>query len=484
MKPQLVYAAAPLKSDVQIILLDKKSNARKAGLTNTEVEQWQQWLRQDIKSSQFIGKGILKFVVTVEAKKEPYLTFEDLRKQGNKLLPSLNKFKTKSVAIVNASNVPDAALHVAEGLALSNYQFIQYRADAAKKENPLKNIRIVDAQNTKEQVRDLQVLIDAAYMVRNLVNEPVNHLNSEGLAEAFVAAGQEAGFETTVFNKAKIEELKMGGLLAVNQGSIDPPTFTMMEYKPANAVNDKPIVLVGKGVTYDTGGLSLKPTGNSMDYMKCDMAGSATVMGSIYTAARLGLPLHIIALAPSTDNRPGGNAFAPGDIIRMFNGMTVEMLNSDAEGRMILADALAYAQQFNPELVINVATLTGAAHRALGDHAIAYFSTADVAVNRRLEESGFNVYERLVGFPLWDEYGDMLDSDIADVKNIGGANAGHITAAKFLQKFTNYPFIHLDIAGLAFFHSSQNYKGKNATAIGLRLIVDFLKNRANERPAV
>jgi len=372
-------------------------------------------------------------------------------------------------------------LYVAEGLALSNYQFIQYRGDSAKKENSLKAIRVIDPTLTKEDVRELAVLVDATYRVRDLVNEPVNHLNAEGLAEAFQAAGEEAGFEVTVFDKQRITELGMGGLLSVNQGSVDPPTFTVMEYRPANAVNERPIILVGKGVVYDTGGLSLKPTGNSMDYMKCDMAGSATVMGAIYTVARLGLPLHVVALAPSTDNRPGFNAFAPGDIIRMHNGMTVEMLNSDAEGRMILADALSYAKQYNPELVMDIATLTGAAHRALGDHAIAYFSTADDDTNRRLEDSGKRVYERLVGFPLWTEYGDMLDSDIADMKNIGGANAGHITAAKFLQKFTDYPWIHFDIAGLAFFHSAQNYKGKNATGVGLRLIVDFLKTRAREQ---
>lgn len=483
MKPSIIYGQSALKTDVHVIVLGKKSNAIKAGLTKSEAEQWQTWLNQDIKSVQFISKGNFKLVITVEEKKDLYKTREELRKQGHKILASLNKLKTKSVAVINASDISEAALLIAEGLALSNYQFIQYRGDSQKKENPLKSIRVIDPTVAKDAVKDLQILIDAMYMVRNLVNEPVNHLNSEGLAEAFVAAGQEAGFETTVFDKKKITELKMGGLLAVNQGSIDPPTFSIMEYRPENPINKAPIVLVGKGVVYDTGGLSLKPTGNSMDYMKCDMAGSATVMGAIYTAARMGLPLHIVALAPSTDNRPGGNAFAPGDIIRMYNGMTVEMLNSDAEGRMILADALAYASQYSPELVISVATLTGAAHRALGDHAIAYFSTADAATNRDLENSGSNVYERLVYFPLWDEYGEMIDSDIADMKNIGGVNAGHITAAKFLEKFTNYPYIHLDIAGLAYFHSSQNYRGKNATGIGLRLLVDFLKSRANESGA-
>jgi leucyl aminopeptidase len=253
-----------------------------------------------------------------------------------------------------------------------------------------------------------------------------------------------------------------------------------MEYAPKNAVNKKPIVLVGKGVVYDTGGLSLKPTSNSMDYMKCDMAGAATMLGTIYYAAQTKLPLHLIGLVPATDNRPGGNAFAPGDVITMHNGLTVEMLNSDAEGRMILGDALSFARQYKPELVIDAATLTGAAHRAVGDHAIVYMGTADEDIKNRLEQSGREVYERLIEFPLWDEYADMLKSDIADLKNVGGVNAGAITAGKFLERFTDYPWIHLDIAGVAFFQSNMGYKGKNGSAIGLRLLCNFLRKRAEK----
>jgi leucyl aminopeptidase len=382
------------------------------------------------------------------------------------------------VVIQNESGLKDAALNFAEGMAMGNYQFIKYRKEANKEKNSLTRIKLLTKDVTKEKAQVLQAIVDGVYMVRNWVNEPVNYLNAEGLAAAIVTAGKEAGFKTEVFDKKKITELKMGGLLSVNQGSIDPPTFSIMEYKPANAVNKKPVVLVGKGVVYDTGGLSLKPTGDSMDYMKCDMAGAATVTGAIYVAARTKLPLHIIGLVPSTDNRPGGNAFAPGDIITMYNNMTVEMLNSDAEGRMILGDALSYAKKYEPELVIDMATLTGAAHRALGNFAIAYMSTADENTNKQLETSGMEVYERLVEFPLWDEYGDMLKSDIADIKNVGGALAGAITAGKFLEKFTSYPWIHLDIAGIAFFHGSMGYKGKNASAFGLRMLYRFLEKRA------
>lgn len=480
MKPTIQIESKASKSDAHVILIDKKTNLNKCGLNKNEVTAIQNWMKKDIKFTSFTTPPI-KLIQIIEEKNDSNKTKEELRKNGHTLLSSINKYKCKTVSIINYSSVKAAAYYIAEGMALSNYQFIQYRKDADKKSNSLQNIRINDAAVTKEQVAELNAIVDASYKVKDLVNEPVNHLNAEGLANALAEMGKEAGIKTTIFNKKKITELGMGGLLAVNQGSIDPPTFTIMEYKPSKAVNQKPIVLVGKGVVYDTGGLSLKPTGNSMDYMKCDMAGAATMGGVIYAAARLQWPLHIIALMPATDNRPGGNAFAPGDIIKMYNGLTVEMLNSDAEGRMILADALSYAKQYEPELVIDMATLTGAAHRALGNFAIAYMSTADEAINKKLEQAGDETFERLVYFPLWDEYGELLDSDIADMKNVGGALAGHITAGKFLQKFTDYPWIHLDIAGLAFFHSTMSYRGKNATAIGLRLVLQFLKKKINEQ---
>jgi leucyl aminopeptidase len=218
-----------------------------------------------------------------------------------------------------------------------------------------------------------------------------------------------------------------------------------------------------------------------MDLMKIDMAGAATILGAIYCAAKTKLPLYIIGLVPATDNRPGFNAFAPGDVITMHNGMRVEMLNADAEGRMILADALSFARQYKPELVIDVATLTGAAHRAVGDFAIAYMGTASEEIKKIMEQGGMDVYERLIEFPLWEEYGEMLKSDIADIKNVGGILAGMITAGKFLEKFTDYPWIHLDIAGVAHFSSSMGYKGKNASAFGLRLLYRFLQNMVQSK---
>jgi leucyl aminopeptidase len=278
-----------------------------------------------------------------------------------------------------------------------------------------------------------------------------------------------------VLNKSKIEALKMGGILAVNTGSVEPPTFTIMEYKPKKAVNKKPIVLVGKGVVYDTGGLSLKPTANSMDFMKCDMAGGAAVGATLYAIAKAELPIHVIGLVPATDNRPGGNAYTPGDVITQHNGITVEVLNTDAEGRLILADALSYAQQYKPELVIDLATLTGAAAAAIGQYGIVCMGTADEKTKNKLKASGNNVYERLAEFPFWDEYDELIKSDIAEIKNVGGPTAGAITAGKFLHRFTDYPWMHFDIAGPAFIKGPDSYRGKNGTGVGVRLLFDYLK---------
>ncbi|HUM48404.1 MAG TPA: leucyl aminopeptidase, partial [Chitinophagales bacterium] len=417
-------------------------------------------------------------IVAEEQKDSAAQTNESLRKAGNKLLGTIHKYKLSAVTLINLSDITKAALPFAEGMAMGNYQFLQYKKEADKERHGLREINIFENNISKTETETLQVLIEGIYLVRDLVNMPVNYLNATDLSNEIAKAGKAAGFKTEIFNKPKIAALKMGGLLAVNFGSVDPPTFTIMEYKPKNAINKKPIVLIGKGVVYDTGGLSLKPTSNSMDYMKCDMAGAATMLGAVYCAAKTKLPLHIIGLIPATDNRPGFNAFAPGDVITMHNGMTVEMLNSDAEGRMILGDALSFARQYKPELVIDAATLTGAAHRAVGDHAIAYMGTAATEVKNELESSGVEVHERLVEFPLWEEYGEMLKSDIADIKNVGGAMAGAITAGKFLEKFTDYPWIHLDIAGVAFFSTSMGYKGKNGSAFGLRLLYNFLQKRA------
>lgn len=421
----------------------------------------------------YIGKYIS--IINVDPKKEKNKLTEELRKHGASVADGVNAHKGTEIYIYNQTKFPLLSLAAAEGVELGNYQFINHKP-SAKTGNTLKSIFIANTTISASFVNELNYVCEATKMARDLVNEPVNILNATGLSNAFKRMGKGAGFKVEVFNKTKISQLKMGGLLAVNAGSVDEPTFSIMEYKPADAKNKKPYVLVGKGVVYDTGGLSLKPTPNSMDMMKCDMAGAAAVGCAIYAIAKSKLKVHVIGLVPATDNRPGFNAFAPGDIITMMDGSTVEMLNSDAEGRMILADALHYAKRYKPELTIDVATLTGAAAAAIGPFGIVGMGTASAKQKKKIEESGLNVHERIAEFPFWEEYGELMKSDIADQKNLGGAFAGAITAGKFLEKFTDYPYYHLDIAGPAFIAAKDGYRSKGGTGVGVRLFFDFLKN--------
>lgn len=416
----------------------------------------------------------LVFICQVKSKKTDWQTAESLRKAGADLLATLNKQKLEEITINNLSTTPHAAYLVAEGMALSDYQFLKYRTENKKLTNPLQHIYFSKQSITVKELDQLNIITDAIYRVRTLVNEPPNVLTAVQLSKEFVAMGKVAGFNVAVLQKPQIEKEKMGGLLSVNKGSIDPPTFTVMEYTPKKALNKKPIVLVGKGVTYDTGGLSLKPTANSMDRMKSDMSGAALVSGAMYAIAKMKLPLHIIALVPATDNRPGELAYVPGDVITMYSGATVEVLNTDAEGRLILADALHWAKRYKPELVIDFATLTGAASVAVGEHGIVCMGTADDNTKQSFRNSGFSQYERLVEYPLWDEYGDMIKSEIADIKNVGGPSGGAITAGKFLQHFTDYPWMHFDIAGVSFSMSKRGYTTVGGTGYGLRMLLDFL----------
>ena len=399
---------------------------------------------------------------------------ESARKEANKIHASIVGNQILEVSVINALGDQAVAFAFSEGLALSNYQFLKYFSD--KKEHSLKTINLC-AGMEETDVTSLQAIIDGTFIARDLVNEPLSYLSAVQYSQDIEAYGKAFGFSVEVLHKKKIEILKMGGLLAVNQGSIDPPTFSIMEWKPAKLTNKKPIVLVGKGIVYDTGGLSLKPTPNSMDLMKSDMGGSAAVVGAMVAIAKAKLNIHVIGLVPATDNRPSGNAYAPGDVITMHDGTSVEVLNTDAEGRLILADALSYAKKYDPELVIDLATLTGAAARAIGKQGIVAMGNDDDTMTI-LKESGKEVQERLAEFPFWDEYAEDLKSNIADLKNLGGPEAGAITAGKFLEHFTDFPYTHLDIAGSAFLLTPFNYRGKGGTGVGVRLLFNFLKKKS------
>ncbi len=337
-----------------------------------------------------------------------YKRLEEARTAAHSLHGTITDLEIDRLIIVNAGVSPEESIAFAEGMALSGYQFLKYKTGDNHKANALQDLGLFDRGLTEDHVLKLMNLVSAVYLSRDLVNEPLSYLTALQLSAEIEKMGKEAGFMVEVFNKKKIESLKMGGLLAVNRGSIDPPTFTVLSYKPENAVNKKPIVLVGKGVVYDTGGLSLKPTLDSMDYMKCDMGGAAAVAGAMYAVAKNDLPLWIIGLIPATDNRPDGNAYVPGDVITMYDGTTVEVLNTDAEGRMILADALSYAKQYGPELVIELSTLTGSAHIAIDKFGMVGMGNASREMMKALIESGDYAAERIAEFPFWDDYKEQL----------------------------------------------------------------------------
>lgn len=407
-----------------------------------------------------------------------YKIREELRRTAYNLKNLLKENNHSELVITSDNAYKGAVEDFAEGFLLSVYSFDKYKTIEEKGEKrnyPAKLLLHGDIDHL--DVEWLINLTDAVYFTRDLINEPVNHLNATALAGEIQKIGESAGFMVEVLNKGKIEALKMGGLLAVNKGSIDPPVFCILEWHPANCLNTKPIVLVGKGIVYDTGGLNIK-TGDFMAGMNGDMAGAAIVTGIMHTIARTGLPLHVIGLVPSTDNRPGGNAYTQGDIITMYNKMTVEIGNTDAEGRLILADAISYASKYNPELIIDIATLTGSAAMTFGNQAIAVMTNAGRKYFALLEECGQDVYERISELPLWDEYGESLKSDIADLRNIGGREAGAIIAGKFLERFAEFPLIHLDIAGTEMLKKDDFYRLKKGPGSGLRLLSTFLKKIA------
>lgn len=478
MPTQLQYAATVDKNKNRALIIDAEPPLPNVDFTAEE----QAYITAQIAAkNQLITLNRYShhvYVVVTTPASTPAGSHEALRKAGYNLQKLLKADQAAEIYLTDATD-SRAALYLAEGIFLSNYVFDKYKSD--KSDAPfLQTILIAAADLTAAEVAEQNNLLHGVYLSRDLVNEPHNYQSAEQLAENIVAVGEHAGFRTEVLDLLKIQALKMGGLLAVNQGSPDPPTFSILEWKPAQAHNAQPYILVGKGVVYDTGGLSLKPTPNAMDMMKCDMAGAASVVGVFYALAKNNVPLHVIGLIPATDNRPGGRAYAPGDVLTLHSGTTVEVLNTDAEGRLILADALHFAKKYEPQLVIDIATLTGAAARAVGREGLVMMSNAPAETLALFKKAGENTYERLVELPLWEEYAEHLKSDVADLKNLGGPDAGAISAGKFLEHFTAYDWIHLDIAGTAFLTTPDSYRGKNATGSSVRLIYTFLAARARE----
>ncbi|MFM7774422.1 MAG: leucyl aminopeptidase, partial [Candidatus Kapaibacterium sp.] len=367
---------------------------------------------------------------------------------------------------------------IIEGSVLGVYKFDKYFT-VHKTPSKVEAIGIHTGDKTTREaitagIRFATGICRGVYLTRDLANAPNNEIYPESLAARAKAAGKEAGFSVNILDKKKITDLKMGGLLAVNQGSVRPPVFIIMEHHGGKK-GDAPIVLVGKGITFDTGGISIKPGAGMME-MKMDMHGAASVIGAMTAAATLKLPVNLVCLVPSTENMPSGSAYVPGDVITHMNGKTSEIDNTDAEGRLVLADALTYADRYKPKAVVDIATLTGACMIALGSVTSGLMGT-DPGLIARLKESGDRTGEYVCELPLHEDYEDLIKSDVADVKNSGGRAAGAITAALFLKKFIgDYPWAHLDIAGTGIAPKDGPYSPKGGSGVGVRLFVDMLRS--------
>lgn len=415
------------------------------------------------------------YILSFDSEKPTPECQETLRRKAVDLLKSLENEKAESLAISGEGILPEEMMAVLEGLTLADYSFDRYRSAETYH---LQTLIIDDRFIKSDELAAAQRLWNRIFWCREWVNMPVQDLNAPAFADELASiAADIKDVSCSVMDKKKIESLRMGGLLAVNRGSVDEPRFVVLEYKPREAADQKPIALVGKGIMYDTGGLNIKPD-DYMQEMKSDMAGAATMASVLFAAADNRLPVHLVALLPLTDNRPGFNAYAADDILTMYDGTTVEVVNTDAEGRLILADAIAYAaRNYHPSLIVDAATLTGAAVRAISTFGIAVMEQNATNPLTMLKLVGQQVYERLVEFPMWKEYDELIKSEIADLRNCGTTpQAGTITAGKFLAHFAaEVPYIHLDIAGVAYFSKPQHYYRFGASGYGIRLLYAFLQ---------
>lgn len=378
--------------------------------------------------------------------------------------------------------VAEAAQALVEGAILGLYRFAEYKAeDEGKGQQEELTLVEFDEQRTTQIALGAQagrVIAEATCFARDLINQPPSALTPRILATRAQKMAEEHGLQYRVLDENRMRELGMGALLGVARGSDEPPRFLIVEHN-ADRQDLPTVVLVGKGITFDSGGLSLK-TPEGMQTMKGDMAGAAAVLGALRAAADLGVPLHVVGLVPATENMPSGKAYKVGDILRSMSGKTIEIVNTDAEGRLILADALAYAAQYKPDAVVDIATLTGACMVALGREA-AGLMTEDDDLAQRLTAAGEATGERLWRLPLWEEYRSYIESDVADMRNTGKERwGGAITAAMLLREFAQgYRWAHLDIAGTSFVEDSKNpYRPAGGSGFGVRLFIQFLRDWA------
>ncbi|MBI5860028.1 MAG: leucyl aminopeptidase [Nitrosarchaeum sp.] len=427
------------------------------------------------------GRATQRILLAGIGKKEKF-TNDTIRYVSGKIAQKARELKLKEFSII----VPPSSLiepvlsvsQIVEGCKMSLYKFEKYKS---KKENNIPDLTILVSKSEKisKAIKIAEIVSDGAIYAKNIANLPPNECIPATLANFARIISKKNNMKCTIISKNELKKKGFGGITAVGQGSKNEPKLIILEYSH-NSRNKKPVVLVGKAVTFDTGGISLKP-GEKMDEMKFDKCGGCTVIGIMKAVSELKLPIDLVGIIPSVENMPGGESYRPGDIIKLYSGKTAEILNTDAEGRLILADALSYGEkQYSPRAIIDFATLTGACIIALGTNMAGMVSNNN-ELTQKIKESSKRTTEEIWELPLNDDYMDMVKSDVADMKNVGiGRAAGTITAAAFLRNaLENTPWAHIDIAGVAWTQiatKDKPYNPKGATGFGVRLILDYLQN--------
>ncbi len=425
-------------------------------------------------------------VMLVGAGDEKKLTLHKLRVLGATVARKLNKGGARDVSLylpelaVRGASMAEKVQALAEGVWLGLYTFNRYKSKKDDNTRELRSLTMMlpsgrNLDEAQDAVARARAIAEGTNFARDLANEPGNVCTPEYLGNQ-AASLSHKHLKVTVMDKKAIEEAGFTALLAVNQGSAKEPRFIVLDYQGGKK-NDAPVALVGKGLTFDAGGISIKPAAQ-MDEMKFDMCGSASVLGIFKAAIEMDLPLNLLGVIPATENLLGSAAYKPGDIISSYKGINIEVLNTDAEGRIILSDALAYAAERKPAEIIDFATLTGACVIALGAHATGLMGTGE-EIKQGLKVSGDYTYDRVWELPMYEEYQEQIKSEIADIKNTGGREGGAITAACFLSRFVDdIPWAHLDIAGTAWNMKGSEISAKGGTGAGVRLVIDYLLRKS------
>lgn len=411
------------------------------------------------------------------------LDAEQVRQVAGHTAQQARDMGLKSVAVPIPPETQDDWTQAAvEASLLSLYEFKQHKTQSDDSENEDKSLEsmtfLVGSESEKSVIERIvergQTIANGTILARDLSNQPGNHLTPTQLAEKAEEVAETVGLKCTIFDKPTLQEKGFRTLLAVAQGSAEDPRFVILEYTPEGQGHDT-VALVGKGITFDTGGISLK-SGKGMDEMKHDMSGAAAVLGAMQVIGQLKPNVRVIGIIATTENMPGSTAIKPGDVVTSYGGKTIEIMNTDAEGRLILADALSWTAQYEPNGVIDLATLTGAVITSLGHIAAGAMGTDD-ALMEKVKKAADKTHERVWELPLWDDYDEGVKSKVADVQNIGDGTSGTIAGAAFLKKFAEgYPWVHLDIAGTAWGMKGATYIPEGASGYGVRLLVQLIED--------